>query len=80
MTFTINGKSITAPDATTALRSAAARTAPKGSEFRDEQGTLLAVYERVDVDDGFMLAWQRTDAWAAGGHEVPAPPKTDDMP
>jgi hypothetical protein len=71
MTFTIDGTPIDAPDATTALRSGLARTAKKGSEFRDEHGTLLAVYERIEHDEGFMLAWRRTEAWAAAGHEIP---------
>jgi hypothetical protein len=72
MIFTIDGVPILAPDATTALRSAAARTARKGSEFRDEQGTLLAVYQRIEIDGDWLLAWQRTDAWVAGGHSVTA--------
>jgi hypothetical protein len=72
MIFTIDGSPIDAPDAATALRSPVARTSKKGSEFRDAGGTLLAVYERIEHDDGFLLAWRRTDAWAAGGHAVPA--------
>ena len=67
MTFTIDGVTVVAPDATSALRSVA-RSARRGSELRDEQGTLLAVYDRIEHEDGFMLAWQRTDAWDAGGH------------
>jgi hypothetical protein len=67
MTFTIDGVPVIAPDATAALRSVA-RNAKRGSELRDEQGALLAVYDRIEHGDGFMLAWQRTDAWAAGGH------------
>jgi hypothetical protein len=67
MTFTIDGVPVIAPDATSALRSVA-RNAKRGSEFRDEHGTLLAIYGRIENDDGFMLAWQRTDAWRAGGH------------
>jgi hypothetical protein len=70
MTFTINGNPVIAPDATTALRSAVARAAAKGSEFRDENGTLLAVYERIEIDGDWLLAWRRTDAWIAGGHGV----------
>ena len=72
MTFTIGGTPIEAPDATAALRSPMARTAKKGSEFRDEHGTLLAVYERIEIDGDWLLAWRRTDAWAAGGHAIPA--------
>ena len=72
MTFTIDGEPVEAIDATTALRSAIARAAKKGSEFRDEHGTLLAVYERIEIDGDWLLAWRRTPAWMAGGHHVPA--------
>jgi hypothetical protein len=75
MTFTIDGAPVVAPDATTALRSAAARTARKGSEFRDEHGTLLAVYQRIEIDGDWLMAWQRTDAWVAGGHSTSVAPK-----
>jgi ketosteroid isomerase-like protein len=68
MTFTIDGAPVEAPDATTALRSLLAKTAKKGSEFRDARGTLLAVYRRIEIDGDWLLAWQRTDAWVAGGH------------
>jgi hypothetical protein len=72
MTFTIDGTPVEAADAASALRSPIARISKKGSEFRDEHGTLLAVYERIEHDEGFMLAWRRTEAWAAGGHAIPA--------
>jgi hypothetical protein len=75
MRFTIAGTLVEAPDATTALRSAVAKAAPKGSEFCDEHGTVLAVYERIDVDGDWLLAWRRTSAWAASGHEVSPKPK-----
>ena len=75
MTFTITGAPVEAPDATTALRSVLARTAAKGSEFCDEHGTVLAIYERIDVDGDWLLAWRRTKAWAQRGHDIPAKTK-----
>jgi hypothetical protein len=71
MRFTIAGTPVDAPDATTALRSVVAKAATRGSEFCDENGTVLAVYERIELDGDWLLAWRRTDAWRHGGHEVP---------
>jgi hypothetical protein len=72
MKFTVAGALVEAPDATTALRSVRARTAPKGSEFCDEDGTVLAIYERIEVDGDWLLAWRRTKAWEDRGHDIPA--------
>jgi hypothetical protein len=72
MTFTIDGTPVVAPDAKSALNSVAARTAKRGGELKDESGAVIAVRERIELDGDWLIAWVPTDAWAAGGHELPA--------
>lgn len=56
--------SIILPSARAALESRPARQAVAGAELRDDAGAILAVKERVDVEDGWLLMWRLTSAWS----------------
>ncbi len=42
----------------------------RGASLRDEHGTLLAVYQRIEIDGDWLMAWQRTRCVVVGGHSI----------
>lgn len=62
--------SLILPSAKAALETRAAREAVRGAELRDDGGTVIAVKERIDIADGWILAWRLTPAWTE-----PMPPR-----
>lgn len=62
-TFRIGAVSVVASSARDAIRTHAAHDAPLGAELVSDAGAVLARKARVEVDAGWILAWEATDAW-----------------